>query len=1197
MNKFLLLFVSAFSFYHTMAQDFSNKGNDFWIGYGYHVRMMNNTPYPSTSCTNNACPEQMQLYITSDVNTSGTVDIPGIGFSQTFTVTANQITTIDIPRAAALPDQGLFDKGIHVTAVKPVVVYSFIYVSAISGATVCLPTNTLGKEYYSVNYKQLSNELNSYSYFFVVATDTGTTRVDITPSAILKDGSPANITFSVNLKQGQIYQALGQVSGTSGVDLTGSKIQSVGSGTGGCKRIAVYCGSGKISIGCNDPSVGSSDNLYQQIYPTAVWGKSYITVPSTNNGSNFQTNFYRIVKADPSANVVLNGNVIPSSNFINNFYYQFSSTTTNVITSDKPILVAQYFTTSGGNASINCGNSGIGDPEMIYLNPLEQTISNVTLNSMQPATNTAITTHFINVVLKNIPEAINSFKIDGVSYSSSFTSVQQDANYAYARIKVASQGHTITCDSGFNAIAYGFGNAESYGYSAGTNLKDLYQHINIQNKYATIDFPATCKNAPFGFSITLPYRATSLNWDFNNNANLSPNTNIFNSNPVPDDSTSVNGKEIYTYKLSGTYLFNATGTYPVKVIANNPTSDGCNGTQEIDYDVVVYEAPVADFSKITSGCMGDSVKFADITNGNGRSVIKWSWDFGDNTTASIKNPVKLYSSAGTYNVRLQTITDIGCLADTTKPVVISPLPVAKFGISAPDCITKEIIFSDSSTVSTGNIAAWNWDFGDGTTLSATNGNAVSHTYAATGNYTVTLSVQTSQGCNSSASKQVTIHQQPIANFSLPDVCLTDAFAQFIDSSSIADGTENLFTYQWDFGDPSSGALNNSSINDPKHKYNAVGIYNVTQTITSNNGCISTLTKPFTVNGAIPKADFTVVNSNSLCSDIAVQIQNNSSVDFGKITKVEIYWDAANAPSLFDIDNDPAPNKLYSHLYSTFQSPANKTYQIKFRSFSGGSCVDEITKSITINATPKVQFSSIPDVCYNAVPFIITQASETGGVAGTGVYSGPGITSGSNIFDPEVAGEGTHLIRYTFTSNSGCVDFKEQSITVYPVVKVDAGPDRTVLEGGTITLEPVVTGNAQQYLWTPNNYLNNNTIKNPVVTGVEDIIYTLSVTGDGGCIFSDQMAVKILKFPKIPNTFTPNNDGINDTWVIQNLSDYPGAHIQVFNRYGQLVFESKGYSKPWDGTMNGKSLPFGTYYYVIEPGNGRKPITGYVTLIK
>jgi gliding motility-associated-like protein len=85
---------------------------------------------------------------------------------------------------------------------------------------------------------------------------------------------------------------------------------------------------------------------------------------------------------------------------------------------------------------------------------------------------------------------------------------------------------------------------------------------------------------------------------------------------------------------------------------------------------------------------------------------------------------------------------------------------------------------------------------------------------------------------------------------------------------------------------------------------------------------------------------------------------------------------------------------------------------------------------------------------------------------------------------------------------------------------------------------------------------------------------------------------------VPNTFTPNGDGINDTWLIQYLESYPNCRIQVFNRSGQLVYETKSYTSPgWDGTMNGKPLPFGTYYYVLEPGSGRKPLTGYVTIIK
>src|SRR4051812_15050688 len=102
------------AFFSSVCQDLTNKGKDFWIGYGNHIRMFN----PGT-------PEKMQLYITSDVNTSGEVRIDGIGFLQPFTVTANQTAIVDIPREAALMDDGLFNHGIHVTALEPVIVYSF----------------------------------------------------------------------------------------------------------------------------------------------------------------------------------------------------------------------------------------------------------------------------------------------------------------------------------------------------------------------------------------------------------------------------------------------------------------------------------------------------------------------------------------------------------------------------------------------------------------------------------------------------------------------------------------------------------------------------------------------------------------------------------------------------------------------------------------------------------------------------------------------------------------------------------------------------------------------------------------------------------------------------------------------------------------------------------------------------------------
>ena len=1430
------------------SQDFSNKGKDFWIGYGNHVRMFN----AGTA-------EKMQLYITSDQNTTGTVQIASVGFNQNFTVTANQITTIDIPRTAALLDQGIYNHGIHVTSQKPIVVYSFIYVNAISGATVCLPTNTLGREYYSVNFKQLSNEPNSHSYFFIVAADTGTTTVEITPSATLKNGAPAGVPFTVTLTQGQIYQALGQTGNSQGVDLTGSKIESISTGSG-CKRIGVFCGSGKISIGCNDPLVGSSDNLYQQIYPTGVWGKTYITVPPTNNGSNFQNNYYRIIRPDPTSIVTLNGVVIPAASFINNFYYQFTSTSTNVISSTRPILVAQYFPTTGGSsAATNCNNSGIGDPEMIYLNPVEQTVTNVTLNSMQPVVNTNITTHFLNIVLKNIPGAINSFKIDGATYPSSFTPVTQDPTYAYARIGVSSQGHTVTCDSAFNIISYGFGSAESYGYSGGTNLKDLYQFVSILNQYATVNFPATCRNTPFYFRIVFPYQPTKIQWVFGPALNALGIADVIVPSPAFDSTWVVNGRQVYRYSLPLQYNITVTGTYPIKVIANNPTPDGCSGVQEIDYDLQVFDRPSAGFYFTTNGCVTSPVSFFDTSKTGGRTITRWNWNFGDAGTSSIQNPTHTYPAAGSYLATLSVITDVGCISDTaTRPVVLTQLPQAKFGASLPRCAGKVITFTDSSLVSGGStLAKWYWDFGDGSPIiTATNNGPQMHTYTAAGSYNATLKVETTSGCQSFVfTKQITIYSNPLASFNLngniclpqgaasfvnastmtdgtgplltylwnfgdgntstvtnpvhnyttggpftvtltatsnngckddtvrtiatiyaqpqaafnappevclgspvnftdqstapnstvtqwswnfgdgtlstsqnpiknysapgtynvtltiisaagcastvatkpvvvnalptanftnsapacakmditftdaslansgnlvkwtwnfgdgsnavktspapfvhnytnpgtynvtlqtetnkgcvstiltrpitinilpeagfipPEVCLTDPAAPFIDTSRISSGS--IAAWQWNFGDPNANAgnPNTSTLQNPTHRYNVVGNYTATLLVTSNNGCTDTIAHMFTVNGSIPVANFTVQNANALCSNKIVTIADASTVDFGSIVNTEIYWDWANDPTIKTTDDFPSPGKLYTHTYPEFGTPSTKTYTVRMVSYSGINCLNVLTKTVTVLATPILRFDAMNEICTDGGSFQITQANITNGLQGNGIFSGSGVSS-SGLFDPNAAGAGLHTIRYTFTAINGCSNFIEQTIRVNPTPNANAGPDKVVLEGGVVQLTPALNaGFPVTYTWTPPNGLNNPNAPDPLASPADDITYTMKVTSDKGCTSSDQVVVKVLKKPEIPNIFSPNGDGIHDKWVIKFLETYPGCTVEIFNRYGQRLYYSVGYTNPWDGTVNGKPVPAGTYYYIVDPKNGRQKQAGYVDVVR
>ena len=82
-----------------------------------------------------------------------------------------------------------------------------------------------------------------------------------------------------------------------------------------------------------------------------------------------------------------------------------------------------------------------------------------------------------------------------------------------------------------------------------------------------------------------------------------------------------------------------------------------------------------------------------------------------------------------------------------------------------------------------------------------------------------------------------------------------------------------------------------------------------------------------------------------------------------------------------------------------------------------------------------------------------------------------------------------------------------------------------------------------------------------------------------------------------SVFSPNGDGIHDKWVIQYLESYPGCTVDIYNRYGQRLYHSEGYTNPWDGTINGKPVPVGTYYYIVNPKNGRSIMSGYVDIIR
>jgi gliding motility-associated-like protein len=1716
------------------AQDFSNKGKDFWLGYGYHQLMSGNS-------------QNMVLYFATDTfsSTTVTVEIPGIGFSQTYpNIGPNAVFQTpplpkNAPQDSRLTTEGLHDKGIHITSTRPIVAYSHVYTLNVSGASILFPTPTLGKEYYSINFTNISNSANSNCWFYVLATDTGTTTVEITPTGNTIGGWSAGNTYTVSLTQGQIYNVMGTYSGSSGVDLTGSHIKSVATSSGACKRIAVFSGSGRISITCNG-SPASSDYYMTQAFPKTAWGKRYLTVPT---GGAMLNNFFRICVTDPTTNVTLNGFPIPYP-LQGGFYYEIPATQTPYyIESDQPVCVAQYITSQG-----NCGNGTPGDPEVIYLSSVEQNINKVTFNST-PNTVGNISQHYFHAIVPNDPAGtgVSSFRLDGAAPApGSWIPHPANPSYSYIRQAVSAGPHIIQSDSGFNAVAYGYGNAESYGYNAGTNIKDIFQFITLQNQYATVNFPATCTGAPFYFAMTFPYQPVEIRWIFGPALNAMGIADVTLLNPVYDSTYVVGGKQLYRYKLPTPYTITAPGTYPINVIAFNPTPDGCGGVQEIPFDVQVFDPPTAEFNFTTTGCLSDPVNFFDMPqNTGGRAIIQWMWDFDDGNTATTANTVHTYAASGVYNVAHRIVTDIGCISQPlVHPVTINDPPVAGFTASTPRCIGTPITFTNSSTAPPGNtISTWEWDFGDGSPIViATTGANQVHTYSGTGPYMVKLKVTTTAGCQSTDFiLPVSINVNPVAGFTFPGICLPAGNAQFTNTTSISDGTLPTVTYFWDFGDgntstatnpmhiysgtgpfnvtltatsqngcvddtirllntispepqaaflwpanvclgsnaqftdqsvapgssvtqwawdfgdgntstiqnpghiyaapgtytvtlnvtsaagcatvtqfaqhqvnvidlpnatiagnastlcqnaaspvvtftgtggtapylftyninggppltvssgpsstatinvptgtpgtftytlvsvqegssagctrgslngtatftisplptatitgnatvclnapqptitftgangiapytfifrigtgpnqtiitsagnsvslsvptnvagtitytlirvsesgpnscaqdqsgtvtitvnplptasvtgtnevclnsasptitftgangqapfiftyninggapqtatstgnsasvtvptgtagvfnynlvsvqensgcmqaqtgtvvvtvndlpiadfnqlapfcenqtvnfsdasipnsasvtnwqwnfddPSSGANNTSTLQNPSHSFATARTYNVTLIVTNdkgcvsivrqkpvtinpkplaaftppiacendvnaqftdnstptgtiatwnwifndpnanagnpntstiqnpthhytvgndytarliisdNNGCIDSVDQTFRINGSVTVADFQLQNTGPLCSEDMISINDNSTVSFGTMDRLEIYWNWPNATDV-TIDDDPQPGEVYTHSYPKFTTPATQNFNVRYIASTGASCATILDRTVTMLAMPELSFGPVTGICEDVPAFQITQATLMNGLPGTGTFSGRGV-SPTGLFTPSAAGAGTHVITYTFNATNGCSEDTSQTIDVYPKPAVNAGPDKAVLEGGSVTLTPSLNvGVPVTYLWTPPTFLSNPNISNAIVIAPDrDIWYELTVTSEFGCVDSDSVFVKLLKDPVIPNIFSPNGDGIHDRWVIEFLETYPGCVVQIYNRYGQMVYRIVNYTTPWDGKINGKDAPVGTYYYIIDPKNGRKPMTGFVDIIR
>ena len=1074
------------------AQDKSNRGTEFWLGYGNNVSFF----APDYDGVNS---QQLVLYISAEEAATVTVSVNSTSWSQTVNIPAGSVnTSILLPKTGTddcrILNEGIFDKAIHIVSDKPIVVYAHQYNTQLSGATMLLPVDTYGYTYYSINFKQPPvNSSWGKNWFYAIASEDNT-RLQITVSDTTEGGVLPGQTITVNLNKGQLYNVFGKLSDANVCDLTGSKIVSVPGADGNCHPVAMFSGSNRFILCPTD----GGEIAQQQIFPASAWGTRYLTFHSIIALSNPLTtpfiNFYRVIVSDPGTIVKRNG--VPLTGLQRNLFYEFSSDGGDYIEADKPVIVGQY--TPNSNQCTGTNLSPQGDPELMFLPSIEQGIKQTRVYNTK---NANITVNYLTIIIPN--NGIASLKVNGAAIPASQRMLHpNNSNYTVVarRLIGPAAQYLIESDSAFTAMIYGSAIFESYGYIAGTLIKNLNSIGSIQNIYNVSGQPNTftCPKSPFEFTIKTAYRATSLQWLFSQATGINPARDTTIANPVALDSQILNGRKYFVYKLNGQYSFNDTGIYNIPVLYSSPLIDHCSQTDKSFVTVVVKEGPVADYNFSYAGCSTDTASFIAQPDINGFNIQKYAWQFDDGSSDTANTTNKMFAP-GSHNVSMKAIADNGCIDDTIQIVNTFTKPAAKFGYNRNICAGDSVLFIDSSSIAQGSIAEWRWDFADGNRNILFSNNSFYHPYATARDYTVALVAVSDKNCRSdSFFATVKVNKRPEASIGYTGKLCKDSVISF--TPTITANGNTIQSGLWLFGDGNSLAVADGST--VTHAYNAAQNNVPVKFIASGGpGCKSdTARQTITAINPPPNAGFTF-NAASYCPGKDITFTYTGS-DVAQSWQ----WDLGNT-------------------ISSSASPVNNSYA------SGG----EYAVSLKITDNNGCGSETFHDMLT--------------------VYSGPNIDAGQYIVK-----------------------------TMADAVEINA----TVADTGSFT-----------YQWSPALGLNDASILHPVTNTISDILYTLKVVGGAGnCQATDTVSVRVLKTLYIPSAFSPNGDGKNDTWSIPAVNGNAAALVTIFNRWGQVVFESHGYAKPWDGTYKGTAQPTGAYYYIIQPDvKKEKKVAGYVVIVR
>ena len=391
-----------------------SKGTDFWLAFN------SNLGVPA-----------LTLFVTGDAATSGTVAIPGLSFTASFSVTPGTVTSVPVPSGAMLnTSDGVESKGIHVTAGAEVTVYGLNRVQFTTDAYLGLPVDALGTEYINLGYRSVS----APSQLGVVAS-ANDTAVTITPSDTVGSRA-AGVPYTISLQQGDAYQLQG------GTDLSGTIITST-------KPVAVFGGAECTNI---PPSATACDHVVEQLPPTSAWGKSFVSMPLA---TRLKGDTFRILASTNGTTVRVNGQ--PVATLARGQFHEQIVLGPAHITADQPVLVMQY---SNGTSF----DGVTSDPFQMMIPPFEQYLPSYTITT--PASGFA--TNFVNVVAPTA--AVGQITLDGTAIpATSFTAIGS-SGFSGTQVPVGLGAHRLVGPLPFGVHTYGFASFDSYGYPGGLSV-------------------------------------------------------------------------------------------------------------------------------------------------------------------------------------------------------------------------------------------------------------------------------------------------------------------------------------------------------------------------------------------------------------------------------------------------------------------------------------------------------------------------------------------------------------------------------------------------------------------------------------------------------------------------------------------------------------------------------------------------------